>query len=187
MGKARSAAAIAIALALVGPLAPGSAAAKSSALILQIEGQAAAKGTPTTVALNVSVDGYVCEQDELGTLATNGKSKDKVTASEEGRSECSEEAKVTGLLKQVELAATDQVTIKAKPALALTIPGPCVYEVTKASGELEIPGFAEVSLAPTAAKLNSKHSSRSCAATATLQGELVIFETATGETYETEE
>ncbi len=158
------------AVALIGVLAMlGSSAGMASAatrLVLTENGSTVAPGE-YALDYHLIFDGG-CLQAAKGEVLTNDRPQDKLVFGAPEESECLEEGfAVTGALKQVLLSSAGVATLTFKPKLAITEPGPCVYEFARLTGTF--PAAVEVEIEGGATgKLKRKPSSPACSATRTI-------------------
>ena len=169
-GDMRGSAGIGIAcltLALVLAGAESAAAAKSNA-VLKVGGKAAPAGSPAEEVLDVGHGGETCIGEGFGQLEDNGMVKDQLSfPSFWERSGCQGNEgpgyRISRLTTTVvTIAGNGTGLVKFAPKLALTIPGPCVYEFARL--RISFPLGVTVSATVTApGKLGKKGSSPGCA------------------------
>jgi hypothetical protein len=160
---------LAASLALSLCLASGASAALP--LFLKHEGKILVAGATVDAGVIVTIGGNGCFEFFGGKLSTNGKPKDKAGFTEVFPQECTSGYSLTGLAKTVEVTSKGQYVIKASPKLALTTPGPCVYEASKLQGTFPVPGPVVTASLSGTAKLNKKLSNGTCAKAATMGSE----------------
>jgi hypothetical protein len=164
-----------------------SGASAASPLFLKSKGGVVAPpGTPTKGVLYAQIGGYYCYQYVNGALASNATPKDKAKFSAIEAAGCAE-GSPAGLMKEVELTSKGQFTMKFGPKLAITVPGPCVYEASKLKGTFTIPGITYTNTFSGVGKLNKKLSLGTCAKTALIEGnEASIYDSEAFEYYTAE-
>jgi hypothetical protein len=144
-------------------------------LLFVVAGSASAKtalettemGTPATVGTNeLSFQSPECAIDSHGTVLTNGKPKDKFGFEPPFARFCAPGVSISGAITQVLVTATGKWTTMAKPKVAITEPGPCVYEFSKFTFTFEVTRGLETTGTATG-KLNKKTSAAGCGPTLT--------------------
>jgi hypothetical protein len=149
-----------IALLASAAISPVGAGAATSRLILTENEAVVAAGAPAA-SYYLTFDGG-CLQESDGTVLSNDKATDRLAFGAPVESECLEEGfAVAGGVSQVLLKSSGLATLKFKPKLAITEPGPCLYEFSKLTGEF--PATIEVDIEGTGeGKLKARLSSPSC-------------------------
>jgi hypothetical protein len=157
------------ALALAGPaLGAAGAASAATRLVLSENGSPVVAGE-AALDYHLIFDGG-CLQASRGQVLSNDRPTDKlVFAVAPEESECLEEGfSVTGSLTQVLLSHTGAATLQFKPKLAITEPGPCVYEFARLGGTFPATVEVEIEGAGTG-KLRRKLSASGCPSTRTVE------------------
>jgi hypothetical protein len=170
-------------------------------LVLTSDGSKARYDTPTGAAVKLSVAGGDCEQVVTGKLKTNGLHDDHATfPPQEPQQGCEAGSTLEGQVGRVDLlggscfagacerAPGGPLAIRFKPALKMTLPGPCVYEATVIDGrhgEADA-GFGEAGLGE-AEGLLAEPSAAGCARSALIDAELEVSDLETHAAYESEE
>lgn len=103
-----------------------------------------------------------CKRSERGTISNNGKSSDKFALGTTYEQSCTSETGLSGASKEVKATAKGAISAKFSPKLELTVPGPCVWTMSKASGTFTPGGELSTTLFGTG-KLNKKASLPACA------------------------
>jgi hypothetical protein len=184
---------------LLGLGAMSALAASASVVSLYDDESFAPVGTPSYETVLLTVGRTTCTQTVRGgTLASNGRTPKATFAPSEVSAECSAGSSITGLGQQIQLvgcmggaceaAPAPVFGLKARPKLALQIPGPCVYELKRFFGRLEATpskslehsGVA-VASSRSSAKLNRKRSIAACPKT-----EVVVIEATLGDNADAE-
>jgi hypothetical protein len=136
--------------------ASGASAAK---LLVMTEGE-----VPTPVAVGAPGDtGLVlggCIVFTEGTVTVNGAAKDKVTATKNAAAECEEGVSISGVITETVLASSGKASLIGK--IALTQPGPCIYEFSKFKAKFSVSSSLFFH-GTTSGKLNKASSAKTCA------------------------
>lgn len=119
--------------------------------------------------------GNACILSQNGSLKANGKPTDAATFNEAGEPAICEigENLVTGSVQEARLTNLGKLTLTAKTRLAVTTPGPCVYEAASLTGLLVLPTAVQT-IVSADGTLDSALSSKACAATGEIEGEATI-------------
>lgn len=179
-----------------------SALAASASVSLYDHGGLASVGTPSYETVRLMVGRNTCtETVRSGTLASNGRTPKATFTPSEVSAECSTGSSITGLGRQIRLVGCERgqceagsapvFELKARPKLAIQIPGPCVYELKRVFGHLEATsveslehsGAAVARFGPTA-KVNRSRSVAACPKTEVIVGEATLGDTADAEPFE---
>jgi hypothetical protein len=102
-----------------------------------------------------------CKRSERGSITANGKTSDKLAFSSIYEQSCTKETAISGAVKEIKATAKGAISVKFSPKLELTIPGPCVWATSKASGTFTPGGELSTVLFWTG-KLNKKASLPTC-------------------------
>jgi hypothetical protein len=156
-------------VALLAAGATPAGGASGNGLVLKTKnGGPVSAGAPITLAIEVGPEGegFSCGQELGGTVAVNGKPKDKVTfPSGELHGSCTSETtkfKWSAALATIELSSKGKIILRARATAKLIEPtGSCTYEVKKISGPMPIPGQLSFSFGATG-KLNKPLSQGTC-------------------------
>ncbi len=170
-----------IALLAIGATAAGGASA--SVLVLKSGGVEAKKGTPAIEAHLTFVG--ECVEEAEGKVTVNAKATDTLAFKPAVEAFCEETGfAVTGGVKTVTLNNKGKAIFKASPKVAVSEPGPCVYEYAKFEGLFGIPGDTFVA-GEAIGKVNRKVSNPLCSGlqATEFEAEVVNFE---GSLFETE-
>jgi hypothetical protein len=106
------------------------ASAKSVIVLKTTQGGVAPAGAPVRLSLSVRADiGPFCYQDVIGSIAVNGKPRDKVTfPSVEFARECTEGGETAAFAGQVSALEISKSGSRLTASLKDTVtPGPCLY------------------------------------------------------------
>ncbi len=160
----RSGVAGAIALAAMALFAAFAGTAVASKLVIKTEPGGEVLKPGALVESQVSLEG--CSLWGTYELATNSAGTDRVKNPTSTSVECFGSATVSGAIKEVKLSAKGVQKFKMSPKLALTVPGPCVYEFASFSGSFTVP-FKEYPFSEITAtgKVNKKLSAGGCTLT----------------------
>jgi hypothetical protein len=173
----------------LGALVAANASAKGPAVVLKSEGHAVAKGTEAIGELVVGIAGEMgscTETLRAGKVAANDKPKAEATFLPTGaETNCSGGVTLKNTFNVVQLKSTGPVTLKAESRLAIKGAGACLYEVKKLTATATFPGVSAYSVSGSG-KLNRGASGPLCSKTATVEGEVQIFDTQTEALFETE-
>lgn len=122
-----------------------------------------AGGPPTGAELLVDVALGECVDDARGSVVTNGMPKDKLSFEAPFDHECVNAGYSSS--GHISSATVGNGTIKFSmaPKLAITAPGPCVYEFSRLTGHFQVPGAGLETDAEMKGKLNKSASARGCA------------------------
>jgi hypothetical protein len=142
---------------LVFVVLPTAEASAGKVLILTNEGKEVPNGTSADAGLFMGG----CVVFSEGILAVNHAAKDKLTATKNGLVECSEAGESeSGTITETQLASSGKIALIGK--IAITKPGPCIYEFSKFKSKFPVPGTVLVE-GSTIGKLNKTGSAPTCA------------------------
>lgn len=147
------------ALAWLATVSIGASAALASVKIEIKE----AGGAPTGAELLVDVALGECVDDAHGSVVTNGMPKDKLSFEAPFDHECVHAGYSYSGHISAAVVGNGTVKLSMAPKLAITAPGPCVYEFSRLTGRFQVPGAGLETNTEMKGKLNRSASAGGCA------------------------